>query len=343
MLSRVADAIYWMNRYVERAENVARFVDTSLHLALDVPELSGHWALLVEATGDEALFRDKHPAANGEDFDRDEVIRFLTFDRDNPNSVISCLAKARENARGVREVISSELWVQVNNAYLMITAPGRAESTLAAPHELLTAVKNASHLFVGTMDLTMTHNEGWHFGRLGRLLERADKTSRILDSKSAALGRERVAATSAQAELEWAALLRSVSAFEMYRKRFGVVEPKRTIEFLLLEGRFPRSVLYCLKKAQSSLRAVSGSPLDTWTTPAERELGLLVAELAYTQIDDVVSDAVGPASGDALHRLLEDLERRLAHLNDSISRTFFSLDLPHEPERESVSPPSLRR
>ena len=179
MLSRVADSIYWMSRYVERAENVARFVDVNLNLMLDAPSgADQQWSPLVNTTGDHADFEKRYGQAT-----QQNVIGFLTFDRDNPNSMISCLRSARENARSVREIISSEMWLQLNQFYLMVNEAASSGKGVESPHDFYSQVKLSSQLFTGVTDATMTHGEAWHFCRLGRKLERADKTSRILDVK----------------------------------------------------------------------------------------------------------------------------------------------------------------
>ena len=178
MLSRAAESIYWMNRYVERAENVARFIGVNLTLMLDSSSREQQWWPLVNTTGDHEDFEKRYKFATEEN-----VLRFLTFDRDNPNSIISCLRAARENARSVREIISSEMWLQLNTFYLKVNDAATTGKGMESPHDFYTDVKLSSHLFSGITDATMTHGEGWHFGRLGRKLERADKTSRILDVK----------------------------------------------------------------------------------------------------------------------------------------------------------------
>ena len=169
MLARVAESIYWMSRYVERAENVARFVEVNLNLMLDLPVGSTQqWKPLVDTTGDAAEFAKRYGPATQRD-----VIQFLTFDPENVNSILSCLRAARENARSVREIISSEMWERVNEFYLMLNA---AEAgSRADPQDLFASVRMAGHLFAGVTDATMTHNEGWNFCQLGRMLERADK------------------------------------------------------------------------------------------------------------------------------------------------------------------------
>lgn len=325
MLSRVADAIYWMSRYVERAENIARVVDVNLHLALDYPEAEAQWSPLVETTGDVDLFKARYGAPS-----REAVLSFLTFDRESPNSIVSCLAHARENARSVREVISSEMWEQVNRAYLMVMDAARSKMPLDAPHDFFTAVKLASHQFVGTTYLTMSHNEGWHFGRLGRLLERADKTSRILDVKYYFLLPSAKDVGTTFDELQWAAVLRSASAFEMYRKRWGAITPAKVVEFLLLSRRFPRSVRYCLNKAERSLHAITGAPIGTSTNAVERELGRLVAEIAYAEIGEVLARG--------LHESIDDLQLRMNRVGDAVWSTFFAM----KPIEQGVEDPRER-
>jgi uncharacterized alpha-E superfamily protein len=312
MLSRVADAIYWMSRYVERAENVARFVDVNQHIALDFPEAGEQWSPLVATTGDSELFAKRYGEPS-----RDNVLQFLTFDRESPNSIISCLALARENARSVREIISSEMWEQVNNAYLMVMEAARSNEALEAPHDFFAAVKQASQLFVGTTYLTMSHNEAWHFARLGRLLERSDKTSRILDVKYFLLLPQPSDVGTTHDALHWGALLRSASAFEMYRKRHGMIAPGRVVEFLMLDRRFPRSVRYCLAKAERSLHAITGAAMGTWSNAAERELGRLNAELSYADTKEILARG--------LHEYIDALQLRLNSVSQSVYATFFAM------------------
>jgi uncharacterized alpha-E superfamily protein len=311
MLSRVADAVYWMARYMERAENIARFVDVNLHLALDLAEgAREQWAPLVATTGDDAWFREHYGEPT-----RENVMRFLTFDADYPSSILSCLRAARENARSVREIISSEMWLAANKAYLLVKAAA-ARGTPEAPHELHQEIKLAAQSFVGVTYLTMTHNEAWHFARLGRLLERADKTSRILDVKYFLLLPEAGDVGTPTDEVQWAALLKSASAFEMYRKRYGRIVPARVAEFLLLDRKFPRAVRYCLTKAERSLHAITQSPIDLGHTLAEKRLGRLRAELEYADVAEIV------AAG--LHEHLDGLQTKLNGIGEAIHESFFA-------------------
>ena len=235
--------------------------------------------------------------------------------------------------RSVREVISSEMWEQVNRAYLMVMDAARSRSPLAAPHDFFTAVKQASQLFVGVTDLTMSHNEGWHFGRLARLLERADKTSRILDVKYYLLlpGLSDVGMT--VDELQWAAVLRSASAFEMYRKRHGSITPAKVVEFLMLSRSFPRSVRFCLDKGERSLHSITGTPVGSWTNAAEREMGRVVADLAYAETAAMLSDG--------LHQHIDDLQQRMNRVGDAVYAQFFAMKPtapPTEDARSSLNP-----
>jgi uncharacterized alpha-E superfamily protein len=313
MLSRVAEAIYWMSRYAERAENVARFLDVSFQVMLDLPDPVGDpWAGVVNATGDEALYAKSYEVAT-----RDDVVRFLTFDTGSPNSIVSCLRNARENARSVREVISSEMWEQINKWYLLVRDAAASDSVLEDPHDFLTEVKQASHLFVGIAALTMTHGEGWNFGRIGRLLERADQTSRIVDAKQALLLARPSELGASLDGVNLSALLRSVSALEMYRKRHGMIAFPTVIGFLLLEKGFPRSVRYCLNEGARSLHAITGTPPDAGDSLPERRLGRLSAEYEYASVGEILSEG--------LHNHLDRLQSNLNDVGAAIYQTFFAV------------------
>ncbi len=313
MLSRVADSLYWMSRYIERAENVARFIDVNLHMMLDLPVgAAEQWGPLVITTGDDVPFAERYGAAT-----RENVTQFLTFDKENPNSITSCLRATRENARSVREIISSEMWEQVNTFYLMVTDSAAGDRVEEAPYEFFREIKMASHLLEGLTNATMSHSEGWHFCRLGRLLERADKTSRILDVKYFILLPSVADVGTPFDDIQWAAVLRSTSAFEMYRKRYHHLTPDHIVDFLLLDREFPRSMHYCLIKADESLHAVSGSPVGTFRNPAEQYLGQLRAELAYAHVQDVI--------GAGLHEFLDAFQTKLNVVGGSILATFFAL------------------
>ncbi|HIK40530.1 alpha-E domain-containing protein [Thermoleptolyngbya sp. M55_K2018_002] len=314
MLSRVADSIYWLNRYIERAENVARFVDVNLNLLLDSPVgVAQQWEPLVLTTGDLTLFKENYGAATA-----DNVIRFLTFDAKYPNSILSCLQMARENARSVRESISSEMWEQVNDFYLMVKDACQRPDDLDLS-DFFSQVKMSSHLFAGVMNATMSHNEGWHFGRIGRMIERADKTARILDVKYFILLPSIKDVGTPLDELQWIALLKSASGYEMYRKRQHRITPQDVVNFLVLDREFPRSIQFCLLEAERSLHQITGSSRGVWRNPAERALGKLRSELDYITVEEITQRG--------LHEFLDDLETALNDIGRKIRETFFALEV----------------
>lgn len=312
MLSRVANSIYWLSRYIERAENVARFIDVNLQMMLDLPSgLNEQWQPLVSISGDDAEFAKRYTATT-----RENVIKFLALDGENPNSILSCFRAARENARTVREVISSELWEQVNSSYLAVTTAASNQSLIHSPYGFFAEVKKASHLFDGIAGATMLHGEGWHFYRLGRLLERADKTSRLLDVKYFILLPSVTDVGTSLDDIQWAAVLRSASALEMYRKRHGHIVPEDVVEFLVLDHEFPRSIHYCLTEANDSLHAISGTPTGSYRNSAEQQLGQLRAELAYTDRKQIMSRG--------LHEFLDTLQTKLNGVDQCIFDIFFA-------------------
>lgn len=315
MLSRVADNIYWLNRYIERAENVGRFIDVNLHLMLDLPsETDQQWEPLVNTTGDRVTFEE-----NFGEYTPENVIQFLTFDPDYASSILGCVHRSRENARSVREVISSEMWEQVNRFYLMVRNAAFSEfDVMFEPHEFFTQVKMAGHLFAGITDATMAHGEAWHFGRLGRFLERADKTSRILDVKYFIILPDVSYVGTPYDNLQWAALLRSASALEMYRKRCGRIDPQEVVGFLVREPEFPRTIRYCVARAEESLRAITGTPPGSYGSRAEQLLGRLRAELDFTSVDEIVTSG--------LHEFLDDVQAKLNDVGMAIHEAFFALE-----------------
>jgi uncharacterized alpha-E superfamily protein len=311
MLSRVAETIFWMNRYMERAGNMARVMDVNFRLMLDLPSgCSVQWDALVRTTGDYDDFMERYGAAT-----RENVIRFLTFDADNANSVLSCIRVARENARSVREIISSDVWEQLNRFYFYVSEA--ATKRLESPEDFFNETRLAVNLFVGLLHTTMSHGPAWHFARLGRVLERADQTSRILDVKYFILLPSLDDVGTPLDEIQWTAVLGSASALEAYRQKYGRVASKRAVEFLILDRDFPRAIHYCLIAADRSLHAITGTPGDTFNTPAERRLGQLRAEFDFTPIADII--------GSGLHEYLDSFQTKLNVLGAAIHESFFAL------------------
>lgn len=311
MLSRVADSIFWMSRYIERAENVARFIEVNHNLALELGEaMADQWAPLVYTSGDTKAFQDSYT-----DHSRESVLKFLTSDRKNPNSIVSCLQSARENARQVRENISSDMWEELNKFYLMVREATAGGLVPNHPYDFYQRIKFAGYLLVGITDSTMSHGEGYHFARLGRLLERADKTSRIVDVKYFILLPEPQDIGTPVDVVQWSALLKSAGALEMYRKSHGKIDPVRVADFLMLDRDFPRSMHFCLIKAEDSLHALTGTVGGSFRNRAEQHLGRLRAELDYTHVNDIVR--LG------LHEFIDDFQAKLNLVGETISETFF--------------------
>ncbi len=314
MLSRVANSIYWMSRYVERAENLARFVDVTFNLMLDLPSgCAEQWEPLVNATGDQEWFAEHHGEAT-----RENVVRFLLFDPDYANSIVRCLQNARENARSTRETISQEMYEHLNNFYYLVMDAAVNQDLLQSPQEFLAEVKKAGHLFQGVTDGTMSHGEGWQFAQMGKLLERADKTSRILDVKYYILLPSVSDVGSPIDDLQWSAVLRSVSGLEMFRRRHGEVTPERVVGFLVLDRLFPRTIMQCIDTASKSLHSISGSPETTFWNPAEKSMGKLHADLAYTQVKEIIDFG--------LHEFLDSIQTKLNEVDDAINESFFALE-----------------
>lgn len=311
LLSRVADSVYWMSRYIERAENVARFIDVNHNLMLDLPhDFAGQWQPIIDTTGDRAIFQDRYGTAT-----RRNVVQFLAFDPEYRNSIYSCLVSARENARSVRETISSEMWEQINSLYLLITE----ESRKRLPENLLEfcqAVRMGCHLFQGLTHGTMSHNEAWQFIALGRRLERADKTTRLLDVKYFILLPAVVDVGTPYDDIQWSAVLKSVSGFEMYRKKFGRISPERIIEFLVLDNDFPRSVRYCIGLSDQALHAITGTPRGEFSCASEQKLGMLRSELDYTRVEAILAGG--------LHEFFDALQTKMNKIDECVFGDFFA-------------------
>jgi uncharacterized alpha-E superfamily protein len=311
LLSRVADSVYWMARYIERAENVARFIGVNQNLMLDLPGgYSDQWQPIVDTTGDRAVFLERYRAAT-----KENVVQFLAFDAGNPNSIRSSVTAARENARSVRETISSEMWEQINSLYLLIAGESLKKVGEQLP-QFCHQVRMACHLFQGITGVTMSHGEAWHFIRLGTMLERADKTTRILDVKYFILLPSVTDVGTPYDDIQWSAVLKSVSGFEMYRKRHGRISPDRIVEFLLLDADFPRAVRQCLGLADRSLHAITGSGPGTYSCASERRAGLLRSELDYAQVDAIIKSG--------LHEFFDGLEARMNTIDECIRGDFFA-------------------
>jgi uncharacterized alpha-E superfamily protein len=242
------------------------------------------------------------------------VVEFLVQAEANPSSVVNCIRHARENARQIREVITTEMWEQINDLYW--TLQENEGFWAQPPQEVLREIRRACQLFYGITDATLSRDLSWQFSRLGRLLERADKTTRILDVKYFLLLPSPDEVGGVLDELQWISLLRSAGAYQMFRQaRQQAIEPKAVAAFLLLNPIFPRSVRYCLQRIQETLHIVRGQAVPAVPDELECLSGLTLARWSYTRIEDLI------ASG--LHESIDALQSDLNRLHELIEKRYF--------------------
>lgn len=311
MLSRAANSIYWMSRYLERADNVARFIDVNMHLTLDLglPAGNDHWQALLRTSDDDQSFAERYKQPT-----ESNVIKFLTFDEQNPNSILSCIRNARENARTVREIISSDMWELLNELYHYVNAHSRKRS-IADLEAFYIHIRKMNHLFVGLAENSQSHGEGWHFIRIGQLLERADKTVRILDVKYFLLLPDLDYVDSPLDTVEWGAVLKSATAFEMYRKRFHRANYHDVADFLIFDNEFPRSVAFCLRQALVSLEEIAN--LHGTESQALKQVRQLHTWLKSHDIEKLWK--IG------LHEFIDDFQTRNNAIDQAVFESFFAL------------------
>lgn len=313
MLSRVAGSLYWMSRYLERAENVARLVDVNLQILLDFGQVSDemlkeHWLPILRSTDDEERFFQLYGTA-----DSASVTEFLTFRPENPNSLFSCISHARENARQVRDQISTEMWEVLNEAYHFIKGADAARVWHDGASAFYDQIKRYSHLFQGITISTFSRSEGFEFIQFGKYLERADKTTRLLDMKYHILLPKVTDVGGAVDAAQWHAVLRSASAVEAYR-RFYVADIlfAKVIEFLIFQASFPRSLLFCLQKMDHFAHLIADVSQGEYRSPGERRFGKFLNNLHFTTVQDIIQQG--------LHEFLMQVQDEIsafgAHLYD---------------------------
>jgi uncharacterized alpha-E superfamily protein len=305
-----------MSRYIERAENIARIVDVNLQLLLDLrnldeERLAKHWLPIVQTTGDEEQFFALHKKATAQN-----VTEFLVFQMENPNSLVSSICSARENARMVRDQITIELWEELNRLYWFVRTSTARQVWRESPSEFFQQIKASSLHLIGLSYSTLIHNEGWWFAQAGKFIERADKTSRILDLRYETLPEKGLPETVSETDaLEWSAILRSCSAWDAYKTLHGAeVSPRLVAEFLLLNEDFPRSVRFCVGELNAALRNISGVAEGKFCNDAEKLAGRLVAELQFMTIDEIF-DA-------GLHGYLDRLQGKLNDIGAALFNAY---------------------
>lgn len=325
MLSRVANTFYWMVRYVERADNLARLIDVNQQLLLDSERLDSDrlrafWQPIILSAGEEEIFNSLYDEAGSA-----EVIHFLTDDPRNPNSIVSCIGLARENARTVRDQLSDELWEEINSLYLFTRSEAAAHLIASDPARFYQDIRRSAETFLGIAASTLSRNEAWDFMDLGRHLERADKTTRFLDVTSYLPGDAEVMKNSSPGILHWSAILRSCGALGAFRSVKRGVDAREVFDFLVFSKEFPRSVLFCIDAVDTALHRISGTPRGTFSNEAERETGRLLADLNFGSTDD--------AFRTGLHPYLDSLQARFNRIGEAIFDSYVLM-----PKRILVSP-----
>lgn len=315
MLSRVANLIYWMARYLERAENSLRIVDVNTQLILDAQvRADGEmraWEPIIYVSGDDKVFKELYPTP-----DVSGAIEFILFNPRNPNSVLSCINLARENARCIREQLSGETWEQLNRLYLDLRGKTIADFHRLGSAEFLSRTRMGILAFYAVAASMLPRNEAWYFYELGRYLERADDTSRLLDVKYFSLLPSVKDVGSTLDAIQWGAVLRSCSAFEAFRKtRRGQINAERVIDYLILDEDFPRSIRYAIVQAEESLRQVTQDADHHFSNAPTRALGRLRADFDYTVIRDIINTG--------LHEWIDRMQLTIGDIHEEIAKTFF--------------------
>ena len=311
MLSRVADSLYWMSRYLERAEHAARSIDVNLNLTLDQSPAPArlYWRRLLRSL--------RLPAEDAEKLDAYQLTQQLTFDLANSQSLVACITSARENARQVREHLSSEMWEQLNRLFWQVKRGNIDSVWHDQPHEFFRGVKEGAHLFQGITDSTLAHGDGWHFILLGRSIERAQDTASLLDVYFSETSTDAEAGTGGLDYLEWVGLLKSCTAFEAYCQVYTAdLRPDRIAEFLLLNAEFPRSVRFSVDMMQAALQAIGRATGARKAGRVERLAGRLRAALDYGQVDEIMAGDV--------HHYLEDVQRQCAQIHAAIYQAYIA-------------------
>ncbi len=310
MLSRVANSLYWLSRYLERAENLARLVDVNRHDALDAgvtlkEDSESLWRPLLYATCSEEIYNEAK-SAKLEDLD---VGWFITFSPSNPDSICQSVAQARENARMARDQISEEMWLELNSIHLFLQSAKAERLWRRQPESLYREIIKFCLLFEGLIDATILRDEGWNFIQAGKYLERADKTTRVLDMLAFMGDPDRGKLASA---------LRSCSGFSAFRDEFrGDFTSRNVMSFLLFSQSFPRSVRFCLRQLDRHLHAISGTPEDAYSNEAERLTGSALAQLNFSSVENVW--AIGQ------HQYIDSMQKQFNDIGQNIFETYVLL------------------
>jgi uncharacterized alpha-E superfamily protein len=306
VLSRVAENIYWLARYVERAENTARLIKVNAFLLLDLPKrIAPGWGPLLTITGAEELFYKRYKETGER-----QVTKFLIADEDNPGAILPSLRAARENARTIRDIIPREAWELINELYLYARDRVTLGLSKSGRHEYLNRVIEASQTLAGLLAGTMNHDAGYQFLRVGRSLERAEMTTRIIDVRSANLLPEQTGDSPTYDNIQWMSVLKSLTAYQMYRRSMQVrIHRGAVLRFLLQSQEFPRAVLHCVREV-------------------ERSVGLLGSDRATLQVLEHIKTTltdtrVGGLDQAALHSFVDGVQIGLSGLHNALAKAYF--------------------
>src|SRR5947207_712205 len=322
LLARDADARYWMSRYMERAEHVTRMLLINSNLLIDVGDLAPdlkhrQWQSVLTIMRASEMPPEVDPnlaTPIAESSTASRVAQHMTFNADNPNSVATCIGRARENARGVRETISAEMWENLNTLYWQVRdAPARFDE---APDDFYRTVMYSSMLFQGLTDQTLEHDQRWHFTQLGKFLERIDVTARVIATKYSILRAAEAKLEAPLKNIHWMSVLRSCCSIEAFRRNhIGDLDPVKVTSFLILERQFPRSIRFCVGAAHDAIAAVRGEINPRAIDPAERALGRLKIQLEYAETAEIMKPGPIP--------YLERIEDEISEAAPAIQKSYF--------------------
>jgi uncharacterized alpha-E superfamily protein len=306
MLSRVAESIYWMARYIERAENIARIVNVNANLLLDLPtRMTVGWQPLIDITGSKRLF-----ARTYEEASERNVVRFLVADTDNPGSLLSSLNLARENGRTIRDIIPSEGWELINALYLDVKASLGSGLARKNRYDFLHRIIGHTQQMTGLLAGTMLNDQGYDFLRMGRNLERADMSSRIVDVQSGKLLPKETEELVPYENAQWMSVLQSLSGYQAYRQKVqGPIRRSQVLRFLLQDLQFPRSFGHCMREVETCLKHL----------PRNREPLQAIKSVSQT----VKRTKLAKMSEKELHKFLDSLQSDLGTVHDAVRATYF--------------------
>jgi uncharacterized alpha-E superfamily protein len=294
---------------------VARFVDVNYNLTLgDAAPLAQQWSPLVNTTGDHEDFKERFDSPS-----RRNVLQFLLFDQENPNSIISCINKARESARTVREVLPAEIWEHLNRFRMLVHDASKSNKALEHPYDFCESVRMASHLTCGIAESSMLHDEAWSFLQTGRLIERADKTSRIVDVQYFLL-LPKVTDVGTSLDINrWSSLLRSADALNMYRRARGRITPSKVAQFLILNPIFPRSMLFCVSKTQECLLKMNQTGVKRDDLESEKRLKQLVDRVSTIEIEEIIEQG--------MHNFIDQFQGALNAIGTAVHKDYFNTQI----------------